>query len=207
MAMWITAEDFASHVAGHAGVDPRDAELAARAVLGGLGAYLSPAIRGLVADELPAPLRDALGTTGRGIALPLEERVLPIRPTAGQARELVASVLRVLAEGLSGEAISAIRAAVPSGVAEMLAPPDPELVPQPAAPARHDTLAAGRPGSHKPLSEAGPVRTHADSVAAANPHGDSKLSSAPGTTQVREHDTFAEGRESSSHPLSGSRRD
>jgi hypothetical protein len=59
---------------------------------------------------------------------------------------------------------------------------------------RRDTLASGRPGASRPLSEATPGSTHPlhsahpdraqqDSVLAPNPHADTKLSSARGTTQ------------------------
>ncbi len=71
-----------------------------------------------------------------------------------------------------------------------------------AQPAPEHTLAAGRPGSSRPLSEAGlspwsladgrPERAHEHSVARSNdPHGDTKLSSARGLTQEREGDSLS----------------
>lgn len=70
---------------------------------------------------------------------------------------------------------------------------------------RRGTLASGRPGAAHPLSEATPGstqplhtahpgRAHQNSVLAANPHADTKLSSARGTTQEREHHSLAEER-------------
>jgi len=77
--------------------------------------------------------------------------------------------------------------------------------PSPPLRAPRGTLASGRPGSGRPLSEAAPGSTHPlhsarpaaahqESVQSSNPHGDTKLSSAHGTTQEREHETLAEGR-------------
>lgn len=40
-----------------------------------------------------------------------------------------------------------------------------------------DTLATGRPGSRRPLSEAKPAETQQNSVRSANPHATRKLSS------------------------------
>ncbi|MDI3290009.1 DUF2267 domain-containing protein [Polyangium sp. 15x6] len=75
-------------------------------------------------------------------------------------------------------------------------PPEPEL-------GKGNTLATGRPGSQKPLSEARPERAHAESVVRTeNPHGETKLSSSRGLTQVREHETLAEGEPGPRRPVS-----
>jgi uncharacterized protein (DUF2267 family) len=55
-------------------------------------------------------------------------------------------------------------------------------------------LSEASPGSRHPVSEAAPHTAHTHSVLEAAPHQDSKISSAPGLTQEREHDTLAEGR-------------
>ena len=55
------------------------------------------------------------------------------------------------------------------------------------------TLSEGRPGSRKPVSEARPANHQQHSVADDNPHDDTKVSSATGMTQEREHETLAEG--------------
>ncbi len=63
------------------------------------------------------------------------------------------------------------------------------------------TLATGRPGAHRPLSEASPA--HSGSIAASeDPHGDTKLSSSRGISVEREGDTLADGKPGSKHPLS-----
>lgn len=60
-------------------------------------------------------------------------------------------------------------------------------------PSGRETLATGRPGSHKPLSEGRPPGPQQDSVATPNPHAETKLSSARGLTQERLEETLAEG--------------
>lgn len=202
----MNADTFIAHVAGHAGVSIEHAEHATRIVLSGLGSYLSPAIRQFVAEELPLPLGEALQEVS-GVAIPLEERVLDAARTAGRARELVASVCRVLAEELSTEALTAVRGAAPPSLAGLLATPSADLATRPPEPRRNPTLATGRPGSRHPISESRPIADQAGSVAEANPHGAAKLSSSPGTTQERRHETVAEGHPGVDRSLSGSRRE
>lgn len=137
----IATQDLISHVAAHAGVSPDMAERALRAVLSGIGAYLSVPHRQLAADELPPALAAALlAPTGR--AQPIDERLLEPGITAGRARELIASVCRVLTEELSGEALHAIRASAPPVLATFLAPPAPAAPP----------FAEGQPGAAHPLA-------------------------------------------------------
>jgi hypothetical protein len=57
------------------------------------------------------------------------------------------------------------------------------------------TMSEGAPGSSHPVDTAHPGRRQSNSVAADNPHGDSKVSSARGLTQEREHESLAEGRD------------
>ena len=199
-------EDLISHVAAHAGVFADRAARAVHAVLAGLGAYLGEADRQLVGSELPPAIGAALHAGG-GLATPIEERVREPGSTAGEAWELVASVCRVLAEELSAEAVAAVRDRAPASIAALLAAPGRDA-PRHAAPAAHrDTLAAGRPGSRHPVSEAPASRAQTGSVAGeANPHGATKLSSTPGSTQERRHETLAEGHPGADHPLTGSRR-
>lgn len=184
--------DFASHVAAHAGISTRRAEQAALAVLHGLGGYLSRPSRELVAEELPPSLGAAV-VEADDHSGQLEDRVLAPGETAGEAREIVASVFRVLAEELSTEAVGAISSSLPAGYARFFATPSEELATPPGQ--RDDTLATGRPGSRHPIAEAQPDRTQTSSIAADNPHDETKLSSSPGTTQERRHETLAEGHE------------
>jgi hypothetical protein len=80
-----------------------------------------------------------------------------------------------------------------------------EPPPRPVPDRRRDTLAEGRPGSHRPLSE-GPGRgAQRGSIAEDNPHADTKLSSASGARQEHRRDTLAEGRPGARIPLSTGR--
>lgn len=185
-----TAVELVSHVAAHAGVSEVTAERILHEVLGGIGGMLSRADRTFFEEELPAPLA-AVVERGGSVAQPLEERVLPYARSAGHARELVASVCHVLAEELSTEALDLVRATLPPTVRDFATPTAPER--EHAATDRRRGLAGGHFGSEHPLDEARVDRAHADSVAAGNPHADSKLSSARGTTQERLHETIAEG--------------
>lgn len=184
----VTSDVFIAHVAAHAGVPPDVAERATLAVLAGMGGYLATAQRDVVADELPAELRAAL-LRAEDRALPLLQHVLAPGMSVGHARELIASVCRVLVEELSDDAIRILRAHVPS-VATYLAEPAPEMTP---ALGRSGSLAGGRPGSQHPISESTRSMAHSESVGASNPHGATKLSSSTGTTQERHHETIAEG--------------
>jgi uncharacterized protein (DUF2267 family) len=171
----------------HAGGSADSAERAAVAVLTAIGGHLSPGHRGLVADELSPALAAALATP-RDVAAPIEEHVLVPGMTVGRARELVASVCRVLVEELSTEAVQIIRNTVPS-LATYFVRPSPAAA---RARGRVDSLAAGRPGSQHPISEAA-NQAQTESVVAENPHGATKLSSSEGATQERDHTTLAEG--------------
>jgi uncharacterized protein (DUF2267 family) len=211
--MTATTDDLCSHVAAHAGVPLTLAEQATRAVLAGIGGTLTPAGRELVADELSAGLGAAILAAGSP-ATSIEDQLRGLGATAGQARELVASVCRVLVEELSSEAVDALRVGVPATLAALLvAPARDEPVPRPAPAGARDTLAEGRPGSHHPLSEA-PGRAGLDrapsgpqrgSIADDNPHGPTKLSSATGSAQERRRETLAEGHPGARAPLSRGR--
>jgi uncharacterized protein (DUF2267 family) len=203
--MIATIDDFTSHVVAHAGVATPLAERVSPIVLAGIGGYLSPAARQLVASELPPALGAAV-VAGSGLATPIEELVHAVEPNLGHARELIASVCRVLGEALSTEALGAVCAAVPAALAALLEPPaTSEVPPAPVLARPRDMLADGRPGSHDPVSEARAPGAHSDSVVAGNPHAATKLSSTTGSTQERHHETIAEGRPGSPSPIAGSR--
>lgn len=114
-----TTATFVDHVAAHAGIPFDRAERAVRAVLGGIGAYLTDAHRQLVAEELPPALAASL-LAGHDVSRPIEERVLGPGMTAGRAREVVASTCRVLAEELSYDALRALRADIPVAMSDLL---------------------------------------------------------------------------------------
>lgn len=204
--MIVRIADFADHVAAHAGISMDRAEQAVVAVLKGIGTYLTPPVRELVAEELPAPLGDAVRDPDTP-ATTIEERVLAPGETAGEGREIVASVCRVLDEELSTDALAAIREALPPGYESFFAGSEPGERPPPPRGERDDTLATGRPGSRRPIAEARLDRTQTSSVAAGNPHDATKLSSTTGTTQERRHETLAEGQpEDPDRTLAGSHR-
>jgi len=196
-----TEADFLSHVAAHAGdLDLDVLGSATRAVLSVIGAHLDPALRGLVADELCPSLGAVIVRAQAGLALPIQEHVRSPGMTVSHADELIASVLKVLAEALSNDTLEGLRRALPAtlarGMVRSAGSRDRD-----ADRHAHDTLAEGRPGSHHPLGDYRAPGGQPDSIAASNPHGDSKLSSSPGATQEREHETLAEGHPGSSRPL------
>ncbi|MDI1475187.1 DUF2267 domain-containing protein [Polyangium sp. y55x31] len=128
----------------------------------------------------------------------------------GFAIEHTRLVLGVLGDHLPETTRVRLRRHLEPDLGELLAPHEP--VPPPPVHLRRphepelgkgNTLATGRPGSRKPLSEARPERAHADSVVRAeNPHEETKLSSSRGLTQEREHETLAEGEPGPLRPVS-----
>lgn len=204
-AMTATTDDLCSHVAAHAGVPIALAERATRTVLEGMGGTLTPAGREIVADELPAGLGAAI-LAGGSLATPVEDHVVALGVGLGQARELIASVCRVLVEELSSEAVDALRVGVPTALAALLVEPVTDEPPlRPALDPRHDTLADGRPGSQHPLSAAPGRGAQPGSIADDNPHAVTKLSSTAGSNQERHRETLSEGRPGARYPLSSGR--
>jgi uncharacterized protein (DUF2267 family) len=150
--MLLRIDQLASHVAAHAGVSTPVADYALRAVLRGIGGYLSPSFRQLIADELPAPLAKMV-EHGADERTPFEERVQLAGLSPVQRRELIASVCKVLAEELSLEAVRALTAALPQQLAKLFVP---------SAPA---------------IDQPHTIHRQANSVAEPNPHAEIKLSS------------------------------
>jgi uncharacterized protein (DUF2267 family) len=123
----------------------------------------------------------------------------------GIAVEQAQVVCRALAELLPEPDLERLKKHLPE-LADLFQVPEPSAAPAPrrlrSAPADH-TLAGGRGGSSRPLSEAGPSdrdlaggrpedRAQSQSVARArNPHAETKLSSTHGLTQEREERTLA----------------
>ncbi|HVK85599.1 MAG TPA: DUF2267 domain-containing protein [Kofleriaceae bacterium] len=197
-----TTEAFAQHVASHAGSTEEQATRATRLVLARIGSHVSAETRRFLATELPARLAAALSDTD-DLAVAPDERVREPPMRIGQAHELIASVCRVLAEELSTEAIDRIRVEVPASLAQLLSPPGGEVVGRTPSAAGYESLASGHPGSRHPIADTPGSRAQADSVADAGGHEDTKLSTAPGTTQERAHTTLAEGRPGFERELSG----
>lgn len=193
-----------------------EARSALRATLGALRAGLLDEEAEALALELDAPWAAPLRTGSyEGPLAPEEfwrlaafheERRLPIAVEHAQV------VCRVLGGLIGPLARQRLRQQLPWLARELEAPPAAEA-PLAAehlrtAPAPEHTLAAGRPGSSRPLSEARPTssrplsearpeRAHAHSVARSDdPHADSKLSSARGLTQEREAESLARSQRS-----------
>jgi hypothetical protein len=108
------------------------------------------------------------------------------------------SAIHAIADALDAEARARVRRALALAIGALLSPREdgvPPPHPEPPRAPAPGTLATGRPGSRHPLSEARADRAHAHSVVREeNPHGATKLSSAPGLTQEREGETLASGR-------------
>lgn len=167
------------------GLEPSDAHDLSRGLPPDLGARMSrePGDSGTLASaqELYERVAVRLGAD-RGVAL--EESQV---------------VLQVLAEHVDPEVLVRVRKRLPHDVAALLwprpvsVPPPRESLSMREVPTPRDTLATGRVGSRHPLSEAEPDRAHRNSVAKnADPHGDTKLSSARGLRQQQLHDSFAD---------------
>lgn len=127
----------------------------------------------------------------------------------GAAREHASVVLRALATGLDPGLRARLARALPEALAAMLAPRGASVT-SPHATVSHapplTTLASGRPGSHHPVSEARPAAAQAHSVVAeANPHGDSKLSSAQGLTQEQLDASLSRAKGLRARPISEAR--
>ena len=167
--MQVRIEVLAKQVAARAGVSTPLADYALRAVVAGIGGYLSPHSRQLVSEELPEQLAIALASATSD-RRSIHERVALTGMTPSQTHELLASVCRVLADELSDEAINLLIGCLPPAVGAMLVPSSPTL---PHADTRH---------------------RQASSIAEPNPHGESKLSSAPGMPHQRDLATLARWR-------------
>ena len=193
-------DELLSHVATHAGVAAGEAERTVAVVLGVLGERLGWHALQALAEDLPEPWAERLLGGAHGQDFELED--LHARVSArlevpfGQAIERTGVVCEALARALPPGTLHRLREALPESMSALLTPREPEerfeyvhLTPG------HRTLSEGRPGSDHPVSEARPERAHSHSVLRAdNPHGDTKLSSATGLTQEREHETLATGR-------------
>jgi uncharacterized protein (DUF2267 family) len=119
--MIANTQAFVARVAALAGVPTERAERATQTVLSGMGAYLSPTRRELVADELP-PALAAILVDSDGLDIPIDDRLLGPGTTSGQAHDLLASVCSVLADELSRDALGALARALPIAVGRLLGP-------------------------------------------------------------------------------------
>jgi uncharacterized protein (DUF2267 family) len=119
--MIANTQAFVARVAALAGVPTERAERATQTVLSGIGSYLSPPRRELVADELP-PALAALLVDRDGLDIAIDDRLLGPGTASGQAHDLLASVCAVLADELSREALGALTRSLPAAVSRLLGP-------------------------------------------------------------------------------------
>ena len=203
MATRIDEATFVKLVREQGLVDELRARHALVATLEARGAYVPEPERDVLGLALPPKFAHALAARrfrGLGNAAALEKALMKSQhEKLGFAHEQVEIVCGALGELLPEEvairvekalepSIAALFQPVPRDVGE---PPPYELAYSP----EHHTLATGRPGSGHPIATSAPKSAQTESIAAENPHGDTKLSTAHGETQEREEESLA-----TSHP-------
>jgi uncharacterized protein (DUF2267 family) len=167
-----------------------------------------------LAIDLGPELASPLVATVQPVELSLDAFYRSVARVAGQrrsvAQEQAQVVCRALTELLSPSSITRLHRSVPK-LAPLFAAPEAAWPPSAAHSLRSEpgpdhTLAGGRPGGDRPLSEArrstdaedpsaSARRAQSHSVAASDdPHADTKLSSARGFTQEREGGSLATAR-------------
>lgn len=197
-----TEDELIERVMGRGIGDPACARRAIHATVAVLAECLTGGESEALARCLPAPLARVARDSrfdGPIFAADFYERVRRREGVApGRSREEAQTVVAEIGELLDPEARRLLARALPEELGELFAP---RIVGEPPPHSQKlrgppiETLASGRPGSRHPVSEAAPERAHQHSVVReANPHGETKLSSAEGTTQERLGDSLAKGR-------------
>lgn len=188
-------------VRAHTGMaDDAQLDGAIAATLRALGALVGPTHRGALASALPeahrAELVAATYDPSSGRDAFVAEVARSEHVPEGRALEHATATLDALGRLLESDARGVLARELPEDVRVWLVPRE-EHAPgrrerQSSHPPRH--LSEAKPGSRHPVSESAPPPAQAGSVARSDePHADTKVSSAPGPTQVREHETIAEG--------------
>ena len=212
-------QDFVSDVEVRGGFeDAGEAERAIAVVARVLGERLLPEERAPLAAVLPEPVARRLldARYERDFDLTeLYDRVA--RGTAirhGFGVEHAQAVCQGIGNLLSEDARLRLQRTLPVEFHPLFVPR--RLTPGPGRPihTRPDvepgagtTLASGRPGSRHAVSEAQANLGHTESVARSDdPHGETKLSGARGTTQERLGETLAEGKPGPRDPVSDTKR-
>lgn len=196
-------------------------ELSRRAIqvtLGALRQRLVDDEAAALARELPEPFAQLMRGGAYDADFTVEDLYYRVHEREGVpvsfAAEHAQAVCQVLAEEIDGETLTRLRKHLSADYAALLEPRPVERAPR--EPERHvhdddphgdgSTLADGRLGSHRPLSEARPDSAHQQSVARSDdPHGDTRMSSSHGLTQERTGDTLASGKPGSSRPIHSAR--
>jgi uncharacterized protein (DUF2267 family) len=178
-----------------------DAQLALVSCLETLGFMLPEPLVGALSAALPRAC-GALLSLGLSVRLRhprvREDKSEPLSLNR-QTLERVQEICRVLGELLPGELVARLVAELPAQLATALDGRAPHAqLPLRTRPSRVSAslpshhLSDAVPGSTNPLYRGRPAGAHEASVASENPHGDSKLSSASGLTQEREHESLAD---------------
>jgi uncharacterized protein (DUF2267 family) len=205
MATRIDEATFVKLVREQGLVDEPRARHAIVATLDALGAHVPEPERDLLGLALPQKFAHALAARrfrGPGNVAALEKAVMKSEhEKLGFAREEIEIVCGALGELLPEELATRVERTLEPSIAALFQPVSREVGEPPpyelAYSPKHHTLATGRPGSEHPVSSSGPKGAQTESVAAANPHEDTKLSSAHGETQEREEESLA-----TAHPRS-----
>lgn len=170
-----------------------DAQAALTETLATLGALLPERQRRALHDALPAAYSELLTSHGAASA---SERG-PAALHEGRELERMQEVCALLGEVLPTELVVDLMRELPVLLAAAFSGSAAE-----GAPATHHTphtrrdgarhLSEARPGATHTLANGRPGAAQQESVAADNPHQDSKLSSARGLTQERESESLAD---------------
>jgi len=185
------------------------AKRAIEAVLHALAQSLPARVAREIAAHLPAEMAASMSNvSGEGASL-ASDFYARIGERAGlslsQGLEQAQVVCSVLSRRLEPSLRERFARELPDEIGALFEEPEPLVSPLPTRSRSRSTLPAegklggghslstGRPGSSHPLSEAVPPGAQSHSVAAFDPHEDSKLSSASGLTQEREGETLADG--------------
>jgi hypothetical protein len=196
--------------AGH--LDRAPVEQAVRATAHALGSHLGglpPALHDAVPAALHPELAAGAGLAGLQPAALYQQVAEQTGLRVGVALELVQSTVAELSESLTEPARALLRESLPASWAALVveprarARPIATAEPRAEAPVGH-TLASGRPGGTRPLSEAPPPAGQADSIATSDdPHAD-RLASAQGLGPQDDERTLAKGRPGSRRTVTGS---
>ena len=192
-----------------------EARHALDATLEVLGRHLDPIDLEVLTPKLPPEALAQLKRDGYQGDVEREQFYREVREhtraPAGRAVEHAQLACHALAHAMDAEGRRHLTLHLHPSMHELFEPaPASEPAPPGRARGRHvppgsgHTLASGRVGSRHPLSEAAP-HGHQHSVAESDdPHADTRLSSARGTSQERRGDTLASGIPGSKRPLSES---
>lgn len=204
-------EDLLERIVQLAGLDTtQEASAALRATLTALGERLLDEDRDIVAGALPPELGVILRSAKFRGSFDVADFFDRVRRSEGVslgfAREHAEVVCRAVAEALEEEARLRMEGALPDSFAELFRVPLPSE-PPPAHPLgqseRHHTLATGRPGTRHPVSESRAEVAQAHSVVReANPHAETKVSSARGLTQEQVGESLASAQPDSRRTIS-----